>query len=57
MARKYYGSFKSINNITYKVEIHDAPTGSATAGSELKLAGEGFRLERDGEGSKGTKIG
>lgn len=52
MARKYYGSFKSINNIIYKVEIHDAPTGSATAGSELKLAGEGFRLERDGEGSK-----
>jgi hypothetical protein len=52
MARKYYGTFKSFNNTDWKVEIHDAPTGSATAGSELKLAGEGFRLERDGEGSK-----
>ena len=52
MARKYYGSFKSINNITYKVEIHDAPTGSTTAGTELKLATDGFSLERDGEGNK-----
>jgi hypothetical protein len=52
MARKYYGSFKSINNITYKVEIHDAPTGSTTAGTDLKLATDGFSLERDGEGNK-----
>lgn len=52
MARKYYGSFKSINDITYKVEIHDAPTGSTTAGTELKLATDGFSLERDGEGNK-----
>ena len=52
MARKYYGTFKSFNNTTWKVEIHDAPTGSATAGTELKLAGEGFTLDRDGEGSK-----
>lgn len=52
MARKYYGTFKSFNNTNWKVEIHDAPTGSATAGTELKLAGEGFTLDRDGEGSK-----
>lgn len=52
MARKYYGSFKSINDITYRVEIHDAPTGSTTAGTELKLATDGFSLERDGEGNK-----
>lgn len=52
MARKYYGSFKSINDVTYKVEIHDAPTGSTTAGTELKLATDGFSLERDGEGNK-----
>ena len=52
MARKYYGTFKSFNNTDWKVEIHDAPTGSATAGTELKLAGEGFTLDRDGEGSK-----
>jgi len=52
MARKYYGSFKSINDVTYKVEIHDAPTGSTMAGTELKLATDGFSLERDGEGNK-----
>lgn len=52
MARKYYGTFKSFNNTDWKVEIHDAPTGSATAGTELKLAGDGFALDRDGEGSK-----
>ena len=52
MARKYYGTFKSFNNTDWKVEIHDAPTGSTTAGTELKLAGEGFTLDRDGEGSK-----
>jgi len=52
MARKYYGTFKSFNNTTWRVEIHDAPTGSATAGTELKLAGEGFTLDREGEGSK-----
>ena len=52
MARKYYGTFKSFNNTTWKVEIYDAPSGSTTGGTELKLAGDGFALDRDGEGSK-----
>jgi hypothetical protein len=51
MARKYFGSFKSIQNITYKLELWDAPTGSPTAGTELILAGEGFGLEIQGDGS------
>ena len=52
MARKYFGSLKSINDVNYRVELYDAPTGSTTAGTELKLAGDGFTLEADGEGSK-----
>ena len=28
MARKYFGSFKSINNITHRVEIWDGPNGT-----------------------------
>lgn len=52
MGRKYFGSLKSINDVNYRVELYDAPTGSTTAGTELKLAGDGFTLEADGEGSK-----
>lgn len=51
MARIYYGSFLSIQNIEYKVEIWDGPSGSPTAGTELKLAGNGFSLEIQGQGN------
>jgi hypothetical protein len=51
MARIYYGSFKSIQDIDYKVELWDAPSGSTTSGTELKLAGEGFVIDREGEGT------
>jgi hypothetical protein len=50
MARKYYGSFYSVTGILHKVEIWDAPSGSGTGGTELKLAGNGYQIERDGEG-------
>lgn len=52
MARLYYSTLKSINNIDYRVELYDAPTGSTTSGTELRLGGDGFILESDGEGSK-----
>lgn len=51
MARIYYGTFKSIQDVDYKVELWDAPSGSAVGGTELKLAGEGFVIDRSGEGS------
>jgi hypothetical protein len=51
MARIYYGSFKSIQDIDYRVELWDAPSGSTTSGTELKLAGEGFVIDREGEGT------
>jgi hypothetical protein len=51
MARIYYGSFKSIQDIDYRVELWDAPSGSITSGTELKLAGEGFVIDREGEGT------
>ena len=82
MARKYYGSFLSIENIEYRVELWDGATGSSAnnfasryatrvtaAGGyqegasclleklieledaiELTLAGNGFTIERQGEG-------
>jgi hypothetical protein len=51
MARIYYGSFKSINNVTHRVEIWDGPTGTANSGgTELTLAGEGYVITRKGEG-------
>ena len=51
MARIYYGSFKSINNVTHRVEIWDGPTGTANSGgTELTLAGEGYVITRNGEG-------
>ena len=51
MARIYYGSFKSIDNITHRVEIWDGPTGTAnTGGTELTLAGQGYTITRRGEG-------
>jgi hypothetical protein len=50
MARKYYGSFYSITGALHKVEIWDAPSGSGTGGTELKLARDGYQIERDGEG-------
>lgn len=51
MARIYYGSFKSIQNITYRVELYDGATGSTTSGTELILSGDGFEIERQGDGS------
>lgn len=50
MARIYYGSFKSIQNVDYRIELWDEPSGSTTSGSELTLAGNGFSIERQGEG-------
>ena len=51
MARIYYGSFKSIQDIDYRVELWDAPSGSTSSGTELILAGEGFEIDRQGEGT------
>jgi hypothetical protein len=50
MARKYFGSFFSITNNEYRVELWDEPAGSSTSGDELQLAGEGISIERQGEG-------
>jgi len=50
MARIYYGSFLSIENIEYRVELWDGASGSSTGGTELTLAGNGFSIERQGEG-------
>lgn len=50
MARKYYGSFYSVTGKLHRVEIWDAPSGSASGGTELTLSGEGYTIERDGEG-------
>ena len=51
MARIYYGLFKSIQDVDYRVELWDAPSGSTSSGTELKLAGEGFVIDREGEGT------
>ena len=50
MARVYWGEFTSVANVNYKVEIWDAPTGSGTGGTELRLVKEGFQIERQGQG-------
>ncbi len=50
MARKYYGSFYSVTGKLHRVEIWDGPSGSASGGTELKLAGNGYQIERDAEG-------
>lgn len=83
MARIYYGSFKSIQNITYRVELWDGANGTTpelisvayatrvtaaggyqegasclstklealNSSTELTLAGNGFDLEIQGNGS------
>ena len=83
MARIYYGSFKSIQNITYRVELWDGPSGTTpelitasyaarvtaaggyqeaasclstkleelSSAVELILSGNGFEIDRQGEGS------
>lgn len=51
MARIYYGLFKSIQDVDYRVELWDAPSGSTSSGTELKLTGEGFVIDREGEGT------
>ena len=80
--RKYFGKFKSIQNVDYRVELWDEPSGttpeitarlyaeriasngafqegasclltklqSLNSSSELTLAGNGFSIERQGEG-------
>lgn len=50
MARKYYGSFYSVTGKLHRVEIWDGPTGSSSGGSELTLSGQGYEIQRDGEG-------
>lgn len=50
MARVYYGEFTSIAGVVHRVEIWDGASGSGTGGSELRLTGDGYRLERQGEG-------
>ncbi len=50
MARKYYGQFTSIAGVVHRVEIWDAPSGSTSSGTELRLVGEGYQIERQGEG-------
>jgi hypothetical protein len=50
VARIYYGSFLSIENIEYKVELWNGPSGSSTGGTELTLTGNGFEIQRQGEG-------
>ena len=50
MARKYFGSFYSVTGKLHRVEIWDAPSGSGTGGTELKLAGSGYEIEREGQG-------
>ena len=83
MARIYYGSFLSIQNITYRVELWDGPSGTTpelltaayatrvtaaggyqeaesclstklealSSAVELNLSGNGFEIDRQGEGS------
>ena len=50
MARKYYGQFTSIAGVVHRVEIWDAPSGSTSSGTELRLVSEGYQIERQGEG-------
>jgi hypothetical protein len=50
VARKYYGSFYSVTGKLHRVEIWDGPSGSAIGGTELTLSGNGYDIERDGEG-------
>jgi hypothetical protein len=50
VARKYFGSFYSVTGKLHRVEIWDAPSGSGAGGTELKLAGNGYEIEREGQG-------
>ena len=50
MARVYWGEFTSIAGVVHRVEIWDAPSGSAVGGTELNLVNEGYQIERQGEG-------
>jgi hypothetical protein len=50
VARKYFGSFYSVTGKLHRVEIWDAPSGSGSGGTELKLSGVGYEIQRDGEG-------
>jgi hypothetical protein len=50
VARVYWGEFTSIAGVVHRVEIWDAPSGSAVGGTELNLVNEGYQIERQGEG-------
>jgi hypothetical protein len=50
VARVYWGEFTSIAGVIHRVEIWDAPSGSAVGGIELNLVNEGYQIERQGEG-------
>ena len=50
--RKYYGITETISNTIYRVEIWDAPSGSATGGTQLPMATPGFTLTYNQQGGK-----
>lgn len=50
--RKYYGITETISNTIYRVEIWDAPSGSATGGTELRMQTPGFTLTYNQQGGK-----
>lgn len=52
MARKYYANHTSLAGVNYRVEIWDDPSGSTSGGTELKLSGEGYQLQYQGDGDK-----
>lgn len=50
MARKYFTEFYDINNAQWKVEIWDAPSGSAVGGTEIRGIANGFTIQYQGDG-------
>jgi hypothetical protein len=50
--RKYYGITETISNTIYRVEIWDAPSGSAIGGIELPMQTPGFTLTYNEQGGK-----
>jgi hypothetical protein len=50
--RKYYGITETISNTIYRVEIWDAPSGSAIGGIQLPMQTPGFTLTYNEQGGK-----
>jgi hypothetical protein len=50
--RKYYGITKSKNGNTYRCEIWDDPSGSATGGTELRMESPGFSITYNQQGGR-----